>query len=63
MDNNMMKSFDKNNNFNKADMMQPKPDMIQPMPDNNNNFDKADMMQPEFDINQHEDEQTVHIRR
>ena len=40
MDNNMMKSFDKNNNFN-----------------------KADMMQPEFDINQHEDEQTVHIRR
>ena len=72
MDKDMMESVDKNNHFNRVDMIQPKPDMItpidkadmiQPMPDKNNYFNRADMMQPEFDIYQQEDEQTVHKRR
>ena len=72
MDKDMMESVDKNNHFNRVDMIQPKPDMItpidkadmiQPIPDKYNYFNRADMMQPEFDIYQQEDEQTVHKRR
>ena len=72
MDKDMMESVDKNNHFNRVDMIQPKPDMItpidkadmiQPIHDKNNYFNRADMMQPEFDIYQQEDEQTVYKRR
>ena len=56
MDKDMMKSFDNNEHFNRADMMQPKTD-------NNEHFNRADMMQPEFDIYEQEVEQTTHRRR
>ena len=60
MDKDMMESVDKNNHFNRVDMIQPKPDMItpidkadmiQPMPDKNNHFNRADMIQPIPDKN------------